>query len=117
MKKKISILLCLTLLMTTLSISTSFAMAETKEITEPELVGLSISGEKDYSAGYEVLEAFNQVRSRCGLEPLQFREELTDAAMTRAFESCINNTRNVRPDGSPKTSVLAGLDQGHMENG
>ena len=110
MRKKISGILILCLLLTCFPAGFSFAETETaaSAVKSESLISLHVKGERDYSAGREVLNALNQFREKRGLAPLQLRRDLNDAAMVRAEENCIVQSE-ARPDGTKNTSVLEGL--------
>ena len=51
---------------------------------------ITISGTRHYDAAYEVLAIVNKERAKVGLSPLTMDQDLLEAAMKRAAESCVD---------------------------
>ena len=51
---------------------------------------ITISGTRHYDAAYEVLAIVNKERTKAGLSPLTMDQDLLEAAMKRAAESCVD---------------------------
>ena len=65
---------------------------------------ISITGKREYSKAFEVLDKVNKERQKIGLNKVKMDQTLLDAAMQRAAESaiCFSHTR---PDGSSFNSI------------
>lgn len=112
MGKKGIIKLVVLVLIAGLTTNFSFAIQDTTGKAAEEPVTVHVLGTDDYNAANEVVELVNDTRAAFNLKPIILSEDLTEAAMQRAAETCITYSNDFRPDGTPSNRISDGLDTG-----